>query len=61
MHLVDVSAFPFLKLHKGNLAIISTPPDQCIRLEMQHKAPNNSTITNVFYLHMVNNFEATIE
>ena len=32
--LVDVSAFPFLRLRHGNLAILSTPPDQCTRLEV---------------------------
>jgi len=59
--LAEPSAFPFLKLRHGNLTIISTPPDQCTRLEVQHNAPDNSTITNVFHLHMVNKFEATLE
>jgi hypothetical protein len=48
-------------LRHGNLAILSTPPDQCTRLEVQHDAPDNSPITNVFYLHMVSKFEATLE
>jgi hypothetical protein len=58
---VDVSAFPFLKLHNGNLAILSTPPDQCTRLELQHIAPNSTSITNVFHLHTVRKFEARLE
>jgi len=58
---VDVSAFPFLKLRQGNLAILNTPPDKCTRLEVQHKAPDNSLVTNVFYLHIVSKFEATLE
>jgi len=61
LQLVDVSAFPYLELRQGNLAVISTPPDQCTRLEVQHNAPNNSSITNVFHLHTVNKFEATLE
>jgi len=59
--LVNPSAFPYLKLAKGKLAILSTPPDQCTRLEVQHKTPNDLYITNVFYLHMVNKFEAEVK
>ena len=59
--MAEPSAFPFLKLLHGKLAILSTPPDQCTRLEVQHNAPDNSAITNVFYLHMVSKFEATLE
>ena len=58
---MDVSAFPFLKLSQGNLAVLSTPPDQCTRLEVQHKGPDNSLVTNVFHLHTVNQFEAVLE
>ena len=58
---MDVSAFPFLEFRHGNLAILSTPPDQCTRLEVQHNAPDNSSVTNVFHLHTINNFEATLE
>jgi len=58
---VDVSTFPFLELRHGNLAVLSTPPDQCTRLQVQHKAPDNSYVTNIFYLHTVNKFEATLE
>ena len=58
---MDVSAFPYLRLRQGNLAILSTPPDQCTRLEVQHDAPDNSPITNVFYLHTLSKFEATLE
>jgi len=58
---VDVSAFPYLELRHGNLAVLSTPPDQCTRLEVQHNAPDNSTVTNVFHLHTVNKNEATLE
>jgi len=58
---VSVSAFPFLRLRHGNLAILSTPPDQCTRLEVQHNAPDNSTVTNVFHLHTINKFEASLE
>jgi hypothetical protein len=54
LRLVDVSAFPFLELRHGNLAVISTPPDQCTRLEVQHNAPDNSSVTNVFHLHTEN-------
>ena len=61
MILVESSAFPFLKLLQGKLAVLSTPPDQCIRLEVEHMAPDGSTTTNDFYFHMVNKFEATIE
>ena len=59
--MAEPSAFPFLKLRHGNLTILSTPPDQCIRLEVQHNAPDNSLITNVFHLHMVNKFKAMVE
>ena len=59
--MVKASAFPFLKLHQGNLAILSTPPDQCTRLEVQHYAPDNLPVTNVFYLKTVNKFEATVK
>jgi hypothetical protein len=55
------SAFPFLRLRQGNLAILSTPPDQCTRLEVQHNAPDNSPVTNVFFLHTINKLEATLE
>jgi len=48
-------------LRHGNLAVLSTPPDQCTRLEVQHNAPDNSSVTNVFHLHAVNKFEATFE
>jgi len=61
LRLVDVSAFPFLRLRNGNLAIISTPPDQCTRLEVKHNAPDNSPVINIFHLHTVNKFEATLE
>jgi len=61
LRLLDPSAFPFLELRHGNLAILSTPPNQCTRLEVQHNAPDNSPITNVFYLHMISNFEGAIE
>jgi len=61
LRIVDVSAFPFLKLRHGNLAILSTPPDQCTRLEVQHNAPDNSLVTNVFHLHTVNKNEAKFE
>ena len=56
-----VEYFPSIQLSQGNLRIISTPPDQCTRVEVQHSAPDNSTITNIFHLHMVSKFEATIE
>jgi len=59
--LVNPSAFPFLSLEKGKLAILSTPPDQCFRLEVQHRTPDDLSITNVFYLHIFNKFEAKIE
>ena len=59
--LVEANAFPFLELLQGNLAIHSTPADMCTRLEVKHSAPDNSTIINVFYLHMVNKFEAKVE
>ena len=58
---MDVSAFPFLELRKGNIAVLSTPPDQCTKLEVEHNAPDDSLVTNVFYLHTVNKFEATLE
>jgi len=61
LQLVDVSAFPYLELRDGNLAILSTPPDPCTRLEVQHNAPDDKPITNVFYLHMVSYNEATLE
>ena len=61
MRLADVSAFPFLELRHGNLAVLSTPPDQCTRLEVQHNAPDNSSITNVFHMHALNNLKATLE
>ena len=59
--MAEPSAFPYLRLRHGNLAILSTPPDQCTRLEVQHNAPDNSTIINVFYLHIASKFEATLE
>ena len=58
---MELSALPFLKLVHGNLAIISTPPNQCTRLEVEHNTPNDSAVINVLYLHMVNKFEAVIE
>ena len=58
---MDPSAFPYIKLRQGNLAILSTPPDQCTRLEVQHNAPDNSTVTNIFYLHTINKNEAALE
>jgi hypothetical protein len=61
LHLVDVSAFPFLQLRHGNLAILSTPTDQCTRLEVQHDAPDSFPITNVFYLHILSSHEAKLE
>ena len=61
MKLVDVSAFPYLRLRQGNLAVLSTPPDQCTRLEVQHKAPDNTLITNIFHLHTVNKIEAVLD
>jgi len=59
--LVNPSAFPYLRLAKGKLAILGTPPDQCTRLEVRHRTPDDLSITNVFYLHMLNNFEAKVE
>ena len=50
-----------MELSQGNLAITGTPPDQCTQLEVHHSAPDNSPITNVFYLHMVTKFEARVE
>ena len=61
LQLVNPGSFPYLKLLHGNLAILSAPPDQCTRLEVQHIAPDNSPILNVFQLHMVSNFEAKLE
>ena len=61
LKLMESSSYPFLELVNGNLAILSTPPDQCIRLEVKHMAPDNSIISNVFYLHMVGKFKATVE
>jgi hypothetical protein len=58
---VDVSTFPFLELRHGNLAILSTPPDQCTQLAVQHNAPDNTLVTNVFHLHTVDKFEAAFE
>ena len=58
---MDVSAFPYLEFRNGNLAILSTPPDQCTRLEVQHNAPDNSLVTNIFHLHTIKKFEATLE
>ena len=58
---MDISAFPFLRLRHGNLAVLSTPPDQCTRLEVLHNAPDNSSVTNVFHLHTESKFEATLE
>ena len=56
-----VKYFPSIELFQGNLAITDTPPDQCTRLELHHSAPDNSPITTVFHLHMVNKFEAKVE
>jgi hypothetical protein len=61
MHLVDVSAFSFLQLHQGNLNVLSTPLDQCTRLEVQHDAPDGTPITNFFHLHTLSSSEATLE
>jgi hypothetical protein len=62
LRLAQPSAFPYLELRHGNLAIVNAlPDDQCTRLEVQHNAPDNSVITNIFYLHTVNKFEATLE
>ena len=61
LSLLETDALPFLALFQGNLAILSTLPDQCTRLEVQHSAPDDSTIINVLYLHMMHKFEATIE
>ena len=61
MTLVKAGALPFLELRQGNLAILSTPPDQCTRLEVKHSAPDDSIVVNILYLHMVNKFEGTIE
>jgi len=61
LRLVDVSAFPYLELRQGNLAVLSTPPDQCTKLEVQHNAPDNSSVTKVFHLHTVSEIEATLE
>jgi len=59
--LTKPSAFPYLRLRHGHLAILSTPPDQCTRLEVQHNAPDNSSVINVFYLHIASKFEAKLE
>ena len=61
MQLEDVSAFPFLELRHGNLAILSTPPDQCTQLAVKHNAPDNTLVTNVFHLHTIDKFEAALE
>ena len=58
---MEASALPFLELRKGNLALLSTPPDQCTRLEVKHSAPDDSIVVNILYLHMVSKFEGTIE
>ena len=56
--LVQSSAFPFLELRNGNLAILSAPPNPCTRIEIQHAAPDDSVVANVFYLTRVGNYEA---
>ena len=56
-----VKSFPSVELSQGNLAITATPPDQCTRLEVHHSAPDNSPITTVLYLHMLNKFEGKVE
>jgi hypothetical protein len=61
LQLVSVSAYPYLELRQGNLAVLSTPPDQCTRLEVKHNAPDDSSVTNVFHLHTVSKNEATLE
>ena len=58
---MEASAYPFLELLQGKLAIISTPPDQCTRLKVEHVAPDGSTVTKEIYLHMVGKFEGTVE
>ena len=52
---------PFLTLDTGNLLIHATPADICTRLEIIHRAPDDSLFTNVIFLHMLGRDEATIE
>ena len=59
--MVDASAFPFLQMRQGHLTVLSTPLDQCTRLEVQHDAPDGAPITNVFYLHTLSSTEATLD
>jgi len=58
---VEASAYPFLELRHGKLAIMSTPSDQCTRLEVEHAAPDGTTVAKVIYLRMVDKFEGTVD
>jgi hypothetical protein len=53
--------FSFLDLTSGKLKVLSTPPDVCSLVEIEHRAPDNSVVTNVFYLKMLSRSEAKIE
>jgi hypothetical protein len=48
-------------LTSGKLKVLSTPPDVCSLVEIEHRAPDNSVVTNVFYLKMLSRSEAKIE
>ena len=54
-------SFPFLTLDTGKLLIHATPADICTRLEIIHRAPDDSLFTNVIFLHMLGRDAATIE
>ena len=53
--------YSFLDFTNGILKVLSTPPDICSKIEIKHAAPDHSTVTNVFYLKMLDQASANIE
>ena len=54
-------AFSFVEVDEGRIVVHSMPPDLCTKLEVKHRAPDNTIFTNVFYLKMQDKYSARIE
>ena len=55
------SPVQFLKLSQGTLTMLRTPPDNCTKIEITHRAPDGSEIENTLYIHAIDRTQARIE
>ena len=53
--------FSFIELNAGKLSIHSKPHDICTEIAVEHKAPDDTIFTNIFFLKMLDKYTAHVE